>query len=109
VEYCFNHCSTPPVCEFGEYGCEARWWSTDHEPDCNGWCHLCGKTVQIGDIHCKIGDGGYYGMCGRRPLTALEWRLGTVAGNRLGLRLEVDRVNVVPCDEVYETVRGLRQ
>lgn len=42
-------------------------------------------------------------------MTAIEERQDFVRGDRMGQRPEVDRVNVVPCDEVYEVVRGLRQ
>lgn len=74
-----NHCSTPPVCEFGKYGCEAVYWWTDPGYD-------------------YPGEGGVYGMCGHRPLTEMERLLGITRGDRMGQRPEVDTVNVRACE-----------
>ncbi len=72
-------CPTPPVCEFGKYGCEAMvWWDGRH-------------------LY-RTRYGGVHAMCGHRPLTELERLLGITRGDRMGPRPEVDRVNVVPCD-----------
>ena len=97
-----------PLCEFGQYGCEAEYWGTRHL-----WggsvrtCSRCNTTKapresELDDPEdwCEYGDGGVYGMCGHRPYTTKElngsyWHL---RGDFLGPRPETDRVNVSPCD-----------
>jgi len=93
-----NPCPTPPVCEFGKYGCEAEYWGTEHVPDWHGFCPRCGETVEVYmATWCNAGPGGVFAMCGHRPLTASERYGSYTRGDRMGQRPEVDRVNVVPC------------
>lgn len=98
-----NPCPTPPVCEFGKYGCEATQWSRPHEYR-DGKCMRCGGEDIEEDIvySCEFGEGGIYGMCGHRPLTAMEIRQPFALGYRMGQRPEVDTVNVRACDRVTD-------
>ena len=104
TEQIMNPCPTPPVCEYGEYGCEAMVWWFNHETDWRGKCLRCGDTVETyGSRYCQLSNGGIHGVCGHRPLTELERLHGFVRGDRMGQRPEVDRVNVVPCDGTLTT------
>lgn len=94
-----NPCPMPPVCEFGEYGCEAEVWWSEHIPGRHECCQRCGSAVgPCYSRYCQLRHGGVFGMCGHRPLTRLELRQLSTRGDRMGQRPEVDRVNVVPCD-----------
>lgn len=96
-----NPCPTPPVCEFGEYGTEAEYWGIEHQSaQFDETCSRCGEIIDIDEpaTYCQSGDGGLYGTCGHRPLTAVELASSFAMCHQLDKRPEVDRINVVPCD-----------